>query len=87
MSSFSRATVCVTGGTGFVASQLIKQLLEKGYTVKATVRDPTDDSKLHHLKALAEGLPGSLSFHKADLLQDGAFDSITQDCSYIFHTA
>lgn len=85
--SFSRATVCVTGGTGFVASELIKQLLEKGYTVKATVRDPSDGEKLHHLKALAEGLPGSLSFHKADLLEEGAFDSVLKDCEYVFHTA
>ncbi|KAK9832246.1 hypothetical protein WJX74_004118 [Apatococcus lobatus] len=87
MSSFSRATVCVTGGTGFVASELIKQLLEKGYAVKATVRDPQDGAKLQHLKALADGLPGSLSFHKADLLEDGAFNIILQDCSYLFHTA
>lgn len=31
---------CVIGGTGFVASMLIKQLLEKGYAVNTTVRDP-----------------------------------------------
>ncbi|KAK9863563.1 hypothetical protein WJX84_008634 [Apatococcus fuscideae] len=87
MAPFSRATVCVTGGTGFVASELIKQLLEKAYTVKTTVRNPDDDEKLLHLKALAEGLPGSLSFHKADLLERGAFDSVVQGCTYIFHTA
>lgn len=33
-------TACVVGGNGFVASLLIKQLLEKGYAVKTTVRDP-----------------------------------------------
>ncbi|KAK3433183.1 hypothetical protein EUGRSUZ_D00700 [Eucalyptus grandis] len=31
---------CVIGGTGFVASVLIKLLLEKGYAVNTTVRDP-----------------------------------------------
>lgn len=31
---------CVVGGTGFVASLLIKLLLEKGYSVNTTVRDP-----------------------------------------------
>ncbi len=87
MAPVPRATVCVTGGTGFVASQLIKQLLEKAYTIRVTVRDPEDDSKLHHLKALAEGLPGSLSFHKADLLEDGAFESVIEGCTYVFHTA
>ena len=34
------ALVCVTGGNGFLASWLIKLLLERGYTVRATVRDP-----------------------------------------------
>lgn len=31
---------CVIGGTGFVASLLVKLLLEKGYAVNTTVRDP-----------------------------------------------
>lgn len=32
--------VCVTGAGGFIASWLVKLLLEKGYTVKGTVRNP-----------------------------------------------
>ena len=31
---------CVTGGTGLIASYLVKTLLHKGCTVRATVRDP-----------------------------------------------
>ncbi|KAK0575270.1 hypothetical protein LWI29_036376 [Acer saccharum] len=34
--------VCVTGASGYIASWLVKQLLQLGYTVKATVRDPID---------------------------------------------
>jgi nucleoside-diphosphate-sugar epimerase len=33
-------TACVTGGNGYIASALIKMLLEKGYVVKTTVRNP-----------------------------------------------
>jgi anthocyanidin reductase len=33
-------TACVTGGNGYIASALIKMLLEKGYAVKTTVRNP-----------------------------------------------
>lgn len=33
--------VCVTGGSGYIASWLVKLLLHRGYTVKATVRDPS----------------------------------------------
>lgn len=31
--------VCVTGGTGYVGSMLVKKLLEKGYIVHATSRN------------------------------------------------
>ena len=34
------AGVCVTGAGGFIASWLVKLLLEKGYTVRGTVRNP-----------------------------------------------
>ena len=34
------AELCVTGGTGFIGAYLVKALLEKGYLVRTTVRDP-----------------------------------------------
>lgn len=33
--------VCVTGASGYIASWLVKLLLQRGYTVNATVRDPS----------------------------------------------
>ena len=33
-------TVCVTGATGFIASWIVKMLLERGYTVRGTIRNP-----------------------------------------------
>lgn len=36
----SAKTVCVTGAAGFIGSWLVMRLLERGYTVRATVRDP-----------------------------------------------
>ena len=33
---------CVTGATGFLGTELVAQLLEKGYDVRGTVRDPTN---------------------------------------------
>jgi len=35
-----KRTACVTGGNGYIASALLKMLLEKGYAVKTTVRNP-----------------------------------------------
>jgi len=34
--------VCVTGASGYIASWLVRFLLHRGYTVKATVRDPSN---------------------------------------------
>lgn len=54
--------VAVTGGSGFVAVELIKQLLEKGYTVRATVRDKNARDKVEPLFNLGKVLPGTF-FH------------------------
>ncbi|KAJ0464060.1 putative dihydroflavanol 4-reductase [Helianthus annuus] len=40
MKEDSPATVCVTGASGFIGSWLVMRLLERGYIVRATVRDP-----------------------------------------------
>lgn len=39
--------VCVTGGSGFIASWLIKMLLQQGYTVNATLRNISQFYTLH----------------------------------------
>lgn len=41
MSRTDGKIVCVTGASGYIASWLVKLLLQQGYTVKATVRDPS----------------------------------------------
>lgn len=43
-------SVCVTGASGFIASWLVKLLLQRGYTVKASVRDPSEFSVLKSLR-------------------------------------
>jgi len=32
--------VCVTGAGGFIGSWLVKELLQRGYAVRGTARDP-----------------------------------------------
>ncbi|KAL8129349.1 hypothetical protein V2J09_018504 [Rumex salicifolius] len=78
--------VCVTGGSGFIASWLVKILLQRGYTVKASVRDPDDPRKSGHLLAL-DGAKERLHLFKANLLEDGSFDSGIAGCEGVFHTA
>ena len=47
-------TAVVTGATGFVASEVVKQLLIKGWNVKGTVRSLSKQDKVAHLEALGK---------------------------------
>lgn len=80
-------TAVVTGATGFVASELVKQLLGKGYNVRATVRSLADPSRVDHLVTLGKALPGNLQFFEADLLTEGSFDAAVKGADYVFHVA
>ncbi|XP_059430932.1 phenylacetaldehyde reductase-like [Corylus avellana] len=86
MSSGAGKIVCVTGASGFIASWIVKFLLQRGYTVRASVRDPNDPKKTNHLLVL-DGAKERLHLFKANLLEEGAFDSAIEGCECVFHTA
>lgn len=77
---------CVTGGGGYIGSWLVKTLLENGYTVHATLRDPGNPSKNSCLLSLP-GAHERLRLFRADLCEDGSFDSAIHGCQGVFHTA
>lgn len=79
--------VLVTGANGYVASWLVKDLLEDGITVHAAVRNPYNTEKIAHLTAIAEKASGELKFFKADLLTPDAYFEAMQGCELIYHTA
>ena len=80
-------TALVTGGSGFVASHLVAQLLERDYHVHATVRSLGHAAKVRPLELMAERHPGQLELMEADLLRPGAFDQPMQGCDVVFHVA
>src|SRR5688500_1611013 len=81
------APVLVTSATGYVASWIARYLLEDGYAVRATVRDPDKTKGLEHLHSLSTDHPGKLTLHKADLLDEGSFTEAMQCCELVIHTA
>ncbi|EFJ20696.1 hypothetical protein SELMODRAFT_228519 [Selaginella moellendorffii] len=77
--------ICVTGAGGFIASWIVRDLLNKGFSVHGTVRNPDDNAKCGHLKQL----DGSerLKLHKADVLDYDSIADAIRDCEVVFHTA
>ena len=78
-------TVAVTGSAGFIGGWVVKQLLDKGYRVRACVRDVNDEEKTGFLKSMPGHASGRLTLHAADLDTPGCFDGIFQGCHGVAH--
>ncbi|KAK6946831.1 NAD-dependent epimerase/dehydratase, partial [Dillenia turbinata] len=80
---------CVAGATGYIGSWLVKSLLQRGYKVHATARNPGfhhDHAKL--LKVLQlRGDTDELQVFRADLREEGSFDEAVEGCDGVFHVA
>ena len=89
------ATVAVTGASGFVGSHVCKALLARGFRVRAAVRDPANEAKTAHLKALPARVPiphqwasaDALELCKGDLSVDGSYDEAFAGCEAVVHCA
>ncbi|PNX96401.1 dihydroflavonol-4-reductase [Trifolium pratense] len=82
-----KGRVCVTGGTGFLGSWIIKSLLENGYSVNTTIRaDPERKRDVSFLTNLP-GASERLHFFNADLSDPDSFTAAVEGCVGIFHTA
>jgi nucleoside-diphosphate-sugar epimerase len=82
------STVLVTGGSGFIGSHCILQLLAAGHLVRTTVRNLARESDVRAL--LREGgveTGDRLSFFAADLEKDGGWAEAAAGCEYVLHVA
>ena len=79
--------VLVTGANGYVASWLVKKLLDKGFNVHAAVRNPDDKEKIAHLKEASNTSKGSIKFFATDLLSPDSYKEAMEGCGLVYHTA
>jgi nucleoside-diphosphate-sugar epimerase len=82
------SSVLVTGGSGFVGSQVILQLLTAGHVVRTTVRSLKREGIVRAMLRDAGADPGKqLSFFAAELEHDAGWAEAVSGCDYLIHVA
>ncbi|XP_062208642.1 phenylacetaldehyde reductase-like [Phragmites australis] len=81
-----RGLVCVTGGSGFIGSWLVRLLLDRGYAVHATVKNLQDEGETKHLQAL-DGAGTRLRLFQMDLLDPASIRPAVEGARGVFHLA
>jgi nucleoside-diphosphate-sugar epimerase len=82
------STILVTGGSGFIGSHSILQLLAAGHQVRTTVRSLKREGDVRAMLKQGGADPGDrLSFFAADLENDAGWSEAIAGCEYVLHVA
>jgi len=80
--------ILVTGGSGFIGSQVILQLLAAGHELRTTVRDLKREGEVRAMLRVGGAEPGErLKFFAADLTNDAGWLHAIAGCEYMMHVA
>jgi dihydroflavonol-4-reductase len=80
-------TVLVTGGSGYLAGWCIIGLLQRGYRVRTTVRNPSRERDVHAAVESQVDPGGRLTVHQAELMSDDHWPHAIEGCDYVLHVA
>jgi len=82
------STVLVTGGSGFIGSYCILQLLAAGHEVRTTVRKLEREGEVRAMLKQGGADPGDrLRFVAADLQSNEGWPEAVAGCDYVLHVA
>ncbi|WP_404366194.1 SDR family oxidoreductase [Sphingomonas sp. MMS24-J45] len=77
-------TVLVSGGSGYIAGFLIRQLIAEGWQVHTTIRSLSREAEVRRTLAVDNT---RLHFFAADLLNDAGWGEAMAGCSHVAHVA
>jgi dihydroflavonol-4-reductase len=77
-------TVLVSGGSGYIAGFLIRQLVAEGWMVHTTIRDLAREAQVRKLLAVDDA---RLRFFAANLTADAGWAGAMAGCSHVAHVA
>ncbi|MBY0582639.1 MAG: aldehyde reductase [Sphingomonas sp.] len=77
-------TALVTGGSGYIASFVIRQLIAEGWSVNTTIRSLAREPEV---RAALDVPADRLRFFAADLLSDAGWADAVTGCSHVVHVA
>jgi nucleoside-diphosphate-sugar epimerase len=81
------STVLVTGGSGFIASHTLLQLLAAGHQVRTTVRSLGREGDVREMLKQGGADAEPLTFYAADLEHDCGWAEAVAGCDYVLHVA
>lgn len=77
-------TVFVSGGSGYIAGFLIRQLVAEGWTVHTSIRNLAREAEVRAHLAVDDS---KLTFFAADLMSDAGWAEAMAGCSHVAHVA
>jgi dihydroflavonol-4-reductase len=80
-------SVLVTGGSGYLGGWCIAALLERGYTVRTTVRNLAREPQVRDSIASQVDPGERLTVLAADLMRDDGWAEAASGCDYVLHVA
>lgn len=82
-----RGLVLVTGGSGYIASFCMAQLLREGWRVRTTVRSLAREAELRRTLTKLTDIGDRLQVVTADLNADAGWREAARGCDYVLHVA